>query len=194
MSNFQNLSNFPIFLGIDKLILEMIETNIINWGIYGQICINAPPGFEDDYTLGTGSLILDWRNSTNNQMKDGTVSISIEPRETQLDAKTFTKLCTQFHGTLFEQLYECLNNKYVLGRVRLMLSRPKTCLTWHTDATPRVHYPIITYPGCIMVVDNEAFHLPKNTWWEVNTTKYHTAFNGSLETRIHLVAEIFDYK
>jgi hypothetical protein len=194
MKNFKNLTDLPVFIGIDKLILEMTETNLIEWGIYGQVCINAPPGFEDDYTLGTGSLVLNWNNAKSNQNKDGTVSINIEPIINQLDVKTFTKLCTQFHGTPFEQLYECLYNKYTLGRVRLMRSQPKTCLTWHTDATPRVHYPIITYPGCIMVVDTEAFHMPKNTWWEVNTTKYHTAFNGSLETRIHLVAEIFDHK
>jgi hypothetical protein len=75
-----------------------------------------------------------------------------------------------------------------------MKSKPKTCLSWHVDTTPRIHFPIKTQDGCFMVIDNEVQHLTKNTWWWTNTVAPHTAFNASKEDRIHLVAVVLDDK
>jgi len=43
-----------------------------------------------------------------------------------------------------------------------------------------------------MVIDDEVMHIPQNQWWMTDTTKYHTALNGSDQSRIHLVAAILD--
>ena len=52
-----------------------------------------------------------------------------------------------------------------------------------------------TKPGCIMVIDKVAQHMPADgSVWITNNTKYHNAFNGGEEDRIHLVACVLDYK
>ena len=38
-----------------------------------------------------------------------------------------------------------------------------------------------------MIIEDQAFHMPVNTWWHTDTTKNHTALNGSTGDRIHLV-------
>ena len=82
-----------------------------------------------------------------------------------------------------------------MGRVRILLKEPRSTLSWHRDPEPRLHIPIITNPGAIMVVDNIAKHLPADgSVWITNNTKYHNAFNGGEEDRIHLVACVLDYK
>ena len=42
-----------------------------------------------------------------------------------------------------------------------------------------------------MVIDNEVLHMPADgTVWITDNTKYHNAFNGGEEDRVHLVATI----
>ena len=38
--------------------------------------------------------------------------------------------------------------------------RPRSTLSWHRDPEPRLHIPLITNPGCLMVIDNVAKHMP----------------------------------
>ena len=74
-----------------------------------------------------------------------------------------------------------------LGRVRILLKEPRSTLSWHRDPEPRLHIPIISNPGCLMVIDNVAKHMPADgSVWVTNNTKYHNAFNGGEENRIHL--------
>ena len=50
---------------------------------------------------------------------------------------------------------------------------------------------IITNKGNIMVIDNEAFHMPSDgAGYITDNTKYHNFFNGSEVDRVHLVATI----
>ena len=82
-----------------------------------------------------------------------------------------------------------------MGRVRILLKEPRSTLSWHRDPEPRLHIPIITNPGAIMVVDNVAKHLPADgSVWITNNTKYHNAFNGGEKNRIHLVACVLNHK
>ena len=68
-------------------------------------------------------------------------------------------------------------------------------MSWHRDPETRLHIPIITNPGSIMVIDNVAKHMPADgSVWITNNTKYHNAFNGGEENRIHLVACVLDHK
>ena len=97
-------------------------------------------------------------------------------------------------NTLFEEVYNAICKKYVVGRIRIMRSKSKTCLSWHTDSNPRLHYPIKTQTGCFMVIEDEVMHMPQHTWWMTDTVKYHTAMNASKEDRIHLVTTIMGTK
>ena len=95
----------------------------------------------------------------------------------------------------FEDVYRKLSEKFKLGRVRLLLKEPRSTLSWHRDPEPRLHIPIYTNPGAIMVVDSVAKHLPADgSVWITNNTKYHNAFNGGEENRVHLVACVLNYK
>ena len=92
-------------------------------------------------------------------------------------------------------MYDVLKKKYKLGRVRLLLKEPRSTLSWHRDPEPRLHIPIYTNPGAIMVIDKTAHHMPADgSVWVTNNLKYHNAFNGGEENRVHLVACILDYK
>ena len=53
-----------------------------------------------------------------------------------------------------------LQKQYKLGRVRLLLKEPRSCLSFHRDPEPRLHIPIITNPGAQMIIEDKAFHMP----------------------------------
>lgn len=188
--NFIELNNLPVFdLQKELEILTTKEVVRFNKNTT-QICLNTVPGKESDYEFGRGSLYYDWENKYTS--KDGEVIVPI--KNTVYAEEDFTILCTQFINTPFETVYNALNERYVLGRVRIMKSKPKTCLSWHTDAHPRVHFPMQTQEGCYMVIEDTSKYLSQNTWYFTNTKLPHTAFNGSSKERIHLVATIVGEK
>lgn len=188
MNYFKQL-NFPIFDSMYEELNDMIGRSLISWGSNNQICINTIPQDLDNYDLGTGSLVYDWSNSYKID-ENGVSRIIVPPRDFSLKEKDFSEVCSQFKGTVFEKMFNMLSQRYSLGRVRIMKSEPKTCMSWHIDDTPRIHFPIKTQRGCFMAIENEIFHLPEKTWWWTDTTKEHTAFNASKESRIHIVAVI----
>ena len=77
--------------------------------------------------------------------------------------------------------------KYGLVRTRLMKSKSKTCLTWHRDLSKRIHIPVKSQDGCFMVIEDAKYFLEPGKVYLVNTTKFHTAFNGSLSSRVHIM-------
>jgi len=110
-------------------------------------------------------------------------------RESPIKEKLYTEINEEFKGTYFEEIYNELNKHYKIGRVRILLKEPRTTLSWHRDPEPRLHIAILTNPGSILVIDDEAMHIPMDGHvWFTNTRKYHNAFNGGEEDRIHLVA------
>ena len=116
-------------------------------------------------------------------------------RDKQIDESLYTEFVKDFEHTYFKEVYEQLSKKFKLGRVRILLKEPRTTLSWHRDPEPRLHIPIITNPGCLQVIENVAKHLPADgSVWITNNTKYHNAFNGGEQNRVHLVACLIDYK
>ena len=116
-------------------------------------------------------------------------------RDIQIDENKYTEFVEDYKNTYFKEVYDILKKKYKLGRVRLLLKEPRSTLSWHRDPEPRLHIPIITNPGCIMVIENVAKHLPADgSVYITNNVKYHNAFNGGEENRVHLVACLTDYK
>tara|TARA_B100000029_G_scaffold508276_1_gene594784 strand:+ start:5433 stop:6056 length:624 start_codon:yes stop_codon:yes gene_type:complete len=116
-------------------------------------------------------------------------------RDVLIDESKYTEFVKDYENTYFKEVYEKLSKVYKLGRVRLLLKEPRSTLSWHRDPEPRLHIPIYTNPGAIMVVDNIAKHMPADgSVWITNNTKYHNAFNGGEQNRVHLVACVLDYK
>ena len=116
-------------------------------------------------------------------------------RDVPIDESKYSEILPEFENTYFNEVYKTLRKKFKLGRVRLLLKEPRSTLSWHRDPEPRLHIPIVTNPGCLMVIDKSAQHMPADgNVWITNNTKYHNAFNGGEENRVHLVACVLDYK
>lgn len=188
LNNFE-VVNLPTFLDLHIHLEKLISDDLVNWGKTNQICINTIASEKLNYTYGAGSLDYDWDNQKIVE-QNGIKSVVVPKKEPKINEK-FDTLCGQFEGSIFQVIYLLLTAKYNLGRLRLMNMPPKTCLSWHKDTSRRLHYPIITQDGCMMIIDDEVLHLEKNKWYMTDTTKNHTAVNASLKSRLHLVAEIF---
>ena len=116
-------------------------------------------------------------------------------RAKAINEKDYTEFVKDLEDTYFKEVYDVLSKRFKLGRVRILLKEPRSTLSWHRDPEPRLHIPIITNPGCIMVIENVAQHLPADgSAYITNNLKYHNAFNGGEENRVHLVACLTDYK
>ncbi|WP_440931985.1 aspartyl/asparaginyl beta-hydroxylase domain-containing protein [Candidatus Pelagibacter sp.] len=116
-------------------------------------------------------------------------------RDVNVDEEKYSEFIDDYKDTYFKEVYDTLSKHYKLGRVRILLKQPRSTLSWHRDPEPRLHIPIITNPGCIMVIDNVAKHMPADGHaWITNNTKYHNFFNGGEEDRIHIVACVLNHK
>ena len=116
-------------------------------------------------------------------------------RAKPINEKAYTEFVKDLEDTYFKEVYDILSKKFKLGRVRILLKEPRSTLSWHRDPEPRLHIPIITNPGCLMVIEDVAKHLPADgSVYITNNIKYHNAFNGGEENRVHLVACLPNYK
>lgn len=188
MTNFVELTGLPTYDLYTEL-NSMLHSKLIEWKDT-QICLNTTVDSPDDIHLGCGSLLYDWSTAKSIIDEFGNERVDVQQYAQPYEESNFTELCSQFKNTLFEDVYNKLSARYKLGRVRIMKSKSKTCLSWHVDTSIRVHYPIKTQDGCLMIIENEVKHLSANKWWETNTILPHTATNASNEDRIHLVAVV----
>ena len=153
---------------------------------FAGIPLNQIPG-DPDSVKGNNVRGIYWT-------KPDSTGVEVQ-RESKIDEHKYTEFVDDFKNTYFKEVYDQLTKKYKLGRMRLLLKEPRSTLSWHRDPEPRLHIPIYTNPGAIMVVDNVAKHMPADgSVWITNNTKYHNAFNGGEENRIHLVACVLNHK
>jgi hypothetical protein len=153
---------------------------------FAGIPLNQIPG-DPDSVKGNNVRGIYWT-------KPDSTGVEVQ-RESKIDEHKYTQFVDDFKNTYFKEVYDQLTKKYKLGRMRLLLKEPRSTLSWHRDPEPRLHIPIYTNPGAIMVVDNVAKHMPADgSVWITNNTKYHNAFNGGEENRVHLVACVLNYK
>jgi len=190
--SFTILNDLPCY-DLYKEFISLLESKKISWYKHkngkeekNQLCITTTADRPDDIHYGRGSIVYDWDNYYHDD--DGKLVAPL--RDPELKENDFDTLCSQFKGTLFEDIYNHLQKRYKLGRIRVMNTKPKTCLTWHNDDTQRIHYPMKTQEGCYMVIEDEIRFLEHNTWYHTDTLKMHTAFNGSREERMHLVVNL----
>jgi hypothetical protein len=193
MLNFNDFQKQDIKFDISELIKAYKEvakvknfdgpTGISN---FGAISLTQIPG-EPDSIKGHKARGVFWTkpDSTGKEVL----------RDETIDESSYSEFISDYKNTYFKEVFDVLSSKYKLGRVRILLKQPRSTLSWHRDPEPRLHIPIITNPGCHMVIDSVAKHLPADgSVWVTNNTKYHNAFNGGEENRIHLVACVLDYK
>lgn len=106
-----------------------------------------------------------------------------------IDESVWDKLHPELAGTWWEEFFATLPLK--VYRARLLTIQPRTCYSIHTDRTPRIHIAIDTHPQARFIFTNPPAlrHIPADghAWW-IDTTKEHSAMNGSLKPRIHFVA------
>ena len=153
---------------------------------FAGIPLNQIPGDEDSIK-GNNVRGIYWT-------KPDSTGVEVQ-RESKIDESKYTEFVYKFKNTYFKEVYDQLTKKFKLGRMRLLLKEPRSTLSWHRDPEPRLHIPIYTNPGAIMVVDQVAKHMPADgSVWVTNNTKYHNAFNGGEENRVHLVACVLNYK
>ena len=153
---------------------------------FGAICLNQIPG-EPNSVKGTNARGVYWTKPDHTGKE--------KARDKKINETEYTEFVKEFEHTYFKNVYDALSKKFKLGRVRILLKEPRSTLSWHRDPEPRLHIPIITNPGCIMVIENVAKHLSADgSVYITNNLKYHNAFNGGEENRVHLVACLTNYK
>ena len=153
---------------------------------FGAISLTQIPG-KPDSTKGHKARGIFW---TKPDQSGKEVS-----RDVDIEESAYSEFIKDYEHTYFKEVYDIISSRYKLGRVRILLKQPRSTLSWHRDPEPRLHIPIITNPGSIMVIDSIAKHLPADgSVWITNNTKYHNAFNGGEEDRVHLVACVLNYK
>ena len=194
MNNFTDFHTVPdIKFNVTKLsdslkqVLKIKNYDTAN-GIknFAAICLNQIPG-EPHSTKGNFARGVYWTKPDSSGKE--------KVRDKFLDETLYTEFVKDFEHTYFKEVYEKLSSRFKLGRVRILLKEPRSTLSWHRDPEPRLHIPIITNPGCLMVIENVAKHLPADgSVYITNNVKYHNAFNGGEENRVHLVACLTDYK
>lgn len=132
-------------------------------------------------------LCLTRRRGSNDPLYEGAGTARYPDEE-------FSILNDIFAGTEFERFH--LLSPVPLGRVRLMYLPPRQSYSFHKDTEPRLHVAIVTNPAAFLMVDAGKskmwrIHIPADgKVYNVDTTLMHTAINGGLQPRIHLVANI----
>lgn len=84
-----------------------------------------------------------------------------------------------------------LMEKYGMVRTRIMVSQPSTNLSFHQDMSKRIHLPLFTNPDCVMIIEDTIYRLEPGKVYLTNTTLRHTAVNGSLVPRGHIVGCVY---
>lgn len=108
-----------------------------------------------------------------------------------VDEAAFSELVPDLADTYFAHVHEVLTRHMKIGRMRLLRKVAYSANSWHRDPEPRIHIPIITNPGSLLIVNHHCTHLPADGHvYFTDTRAYHTAVNGGLRSRVHLTAAL----
>lgn len=114
-------------------------------------------------------------------------------REGMVGEREFSEFVPDYAHTYFKDVYDELSRHMRLGRMRLLKKKPFDANSYHRDPEARIHIPIYTNPGSIMVINNHCTHMPADGYvYFTDTRGYHMAVNGGEHDRVHLVATLPD--
>jgi|AntAceMinimDraft_6_1070360.scaffolds.fasta_scaffold00725_19 hypothetical protein len=176
-----SVSELNVTIDFEKL-LETYNTlkidELLKNSNNNQIAVQcrAECSIEDQLHQGTGSLMYEWSESGDPIL-----------RKNKFKQFEFTEICQYFRGTYIESIINTISETYTIQRTRFMMSKPKTCLSTHTDPTKRIHIPIYTNNDCYMVFTDKVFRMLPGKVYIADTTHDHTAVNTSYQFRTHLV-------
>ena len=189
MKGFYKVPNLIFDVNKMQQALKEVDSRVARQSPLGErdinaICLTQIPGDPNSITGGNvRGLFWTKPDSTYQEVQ----------REERIDEEKYSEFVKLFEDTYFKQMYDAITEKYKLGRVRLLWKLPRTTLSWHRDPEPRLHIPIVTNFGARMCIDQEVHHMPADGGvWITDNTKYHNAFNGGEEDRVHLVATVLD--
>ena len=110
---------------------------------FNAICINRKPGDPNSITGGNvRGLYWTYPDTTNTE----------EQRLPYIEEEKYTEICPEFKGTYVEEVYNKISKMFKIGRCRFLMKPPRSCLSWHRDPEMRLHIPIITNKGNVMVI------------------------------------------
>lgn len=174
-----NINNELLLQAAKNLnIIELI--NLLNTNQIAVHC-REETALAAQLTEGCNSLIFDW------DAYDQKIHSKVPKREIQLKEKDFNVICDLFKDTYIETVINLLNETYGVYRGRFMYMKYKTCLSYHTDDSYRIHIPLVTNPNCFMVIDDNIYRMNETSTYITNTTVRHTAVNAGITDRLHLV-------
>jgi hypothetical protein len=119
----------------------------------------------------TLSLEYDWNNFDPDTMKKP----PLIPKEKRLKQIDFLLTPDFFKNTPVEDLNNSLSKNFKIMRGRIMNMHHKSALTWHYDASPRLHIPIKINDGSFMVLEDEIIRFKVGNAYVIDTTKMHTS-------------------
>jgi len=146
-------------------------------------CRSDNTDFEFQLEESTHSLLYDWSKWDKESGKPPP-RLSEDRRLTQ---EQFTETCDLFKGTVIEEVNEIIKEQYGGVRGRILSLPPKYSMTYHYDESPRIHIPIKINEKTFMVLEKTCYWFEVGNSYYVDTRKWHTAVNASVDSRIHLV-------
>ena len=151
---------------------------------FNAICVNQKPG--DPKSVSGGNIRGQYWTYPKTDWNE-------EERLIRIKEEEYSQICEPFIGTYIEEVYNLIKKEWNIGRMRFLMKPPRSCLSWHRDPEKRIHIPIITNPGCRMVIEDESYHMPADgSVYITDNTKYHNFFNGGEVDRLHLVSTLIE--
>jgi hypothetical protein len=168
---------------VTSLCEERMEDPLILSHQIATQCRKDNTDFEFQLKESTLSLLYDW-NTWDQTSGEPPSKI---PEDQRLTQEQFTETCDLFKGTVIEEVNEIIKEQYGGVRGRILSLPPKFSMTYHYDESPRIHIPIKVNEKTFMVLEKTCYWFEVGNSYYVDTRKWHTAVNASVDSRIHLV-------
>ena len=176
-NRFQVLQNFKVDLDQLRLSAQAFLEKHPFHKEKNQVCLTHRLHSADPYYEGAGSLY------------------DYEKKQFAFDESEFSQFHEEWKSSYLFEVYKNMQTQlpYKVGRVRLMMLKPISCLSVHYDTSLRLHIPIETTTNSLFIfTDQIPIHMPADgSVYLVDTRVPHTALNGDRKKhRIHLVAAL----
>jgi len=131
------------------------------------------------------------------QLYDGVGSLYDRKNNIELDQEeNYTQISDYVKGRYWEEVIDQIKevSPLPLGRIRLMLLKPKTCYSWHKDSDAiRYHVPISTNASNFIATEKGLYRMEEEgRLYTLVSTVWHTALNASFQPRVHLVCSTYN--
>lgn len=115
-----------------------------------------------------------------------------------IDHREFKGILKEYRNTYTEEVCNIIKDNIKdinIGRIRWMLLKPKSTLSYHKDPKDplRFHIPVMTNDNAFFIVDDLVYRMEdKGSVYGINTLKKHTAVNTDNIERLHMVFDTWE--